>query len=158
MYSILTNNPINKARPESNSREQYTSWNQRTGIDLRSRGNCSIYKILIYSYHIAFHLCWRSPWCLQFPNLPRQFWQARSTRRDQQLHIASPNKLWPNKSPPASVPLLVLKPSDPVKYNQLATLQWCLKSGNHQWDVQHLSRLIWMVCCENINDRSWFVA
>ena len=71
MYSILTNNPINKARPESNSREQYTSWNQKTGIDLRSRGNCSIYKIIIYSYHIAFHLCWRSPWCLQFPNLAR---------------------------------------------------------------------------------------
>ena len=42
---IVTDQPKNKAGAESNSAVQYMSWNQRTGIDLRSRGNCSIYEI-----------------------------------------------------------------------------------------------------------------
>ena len=42
---IVTDQPKNKAGAESNSAVQYISWNQRTGIDLRSRGKCSIYEI-----------------------------------------------------------------------------------------------------------------
>ena len=57
-------------------------------------------------------------------------WNFSKTRTDMQLHSASPNKLWPNKSPPASVPLLALRPPNPAKHNQLATRQRCLYLEN----------------------------
>ena len=127
---ILTDYPRNKSQEKYISIYFMESKKQKPGIDFNSRANCSSY-VMSFSCWIAYFifvdLALVAPIFAQFPNLDQSLpGEFLKNKTDMQLHSAPTSKLWPNRSPPASVPLLALRPPDPIQLNQLATLQRCL--------------------------------